>query len=72
MSKILLAVTGSISAYKCIDLAKELAKDHEVKVILSPSALNFLNPQIFKYFNIDYYTEEFDKNASIFCYLMII
>ena len=48
--KILLAVTGSISAYKSLDLTRELIKaGHQLKIILSKGAENFVVPKVFKY-----------------------
>lgn len=60
---ILLGITGSIAAYKIIDLAKELSKNHNVKVIITPNALNFINLNLFKYFNIDVYLDEFKESG---------
>jgi phosphopantothenoylcysteine decarboxylase/phosphopantothenate--cysteine ligase len=48
--KILLGVSGSISAYKSLDLARSLINSgHEVKVILTNGALQFVVPQVFSY-----------------------
>ena len=48
--KILLAVTGSISAYKTLDLTRELKKaGHQIKVILTKGAEKFVVPQVYKY-----------------------
>ena len=48
--KIILGVSGSVSAYKSIDLCRELVKDdHQVIVILTSGALEFVNPKIFNY-----------------------
>lgn len=48
--KIVLAVTGSISAYKAIDLTRELSKkNHSVRVILTRGALQFVKTEIFTY-----------------------
>ncbi len=50
---ILLCVTGSISAYKAIELSRSLVKNgHQVKVITSRGALEFINPQIFRYLGV--------------------
>jgi len=47
---ILLAVCGSISAYRCHDLVRQLAKNgHHVRVILTSGAKKFVVPQVFKY-----------------------
>lgn len=63
---ILLAVTGSISAYKILDLTRELTKkSHIVKVILSKGAEKFVHPQTFKYLGAtNVYTSEDDFNYS--------
>jgi phosphopantothenoylcysteine decarboxylase/phosphopantothenate--cysteine ligase len=51
--KILLAVTGSISAYKSIDLARALVNsNHEVKIILTKGALQFVIPKVFTYLGV--------------------
>lgn len=48
--KILLAVTGSISAYKAFDLTREyLRAGHSLRVILSKGAEQFVVPQVFRY-----------------------
>jgi len=47
---IILAITGSISAYKSNDICRGLVKQgHTVKVILSKGALEFVNPNTFSY-----------------------
>ncbi len=47
---ILLTVTGSISAYKSLDLTRELTKaGHQLKIILTKGAEHFVLPQVFKY-----------------------
>jgi phosphopantothenoylcysteine decarboxylase/phosphopantothenate--cysteine ligase len=51
--RILLGVSGSISAYKAIDIARDLFKmDHEVKVILTDGALKFVVPELFTYLGV--------------------
>ena len=46
-SNILIAVTGSISAYKIADLVSELTKlGHQVQCILTPSASQFITPLV--------------------------
>lgn len=48
--KITLSVTGSISAYKTYDLARELVKEgHRVRVLLSKGALKFIRQETFYY-----------------------
>ena len=45
MANILLAVTGSISAYKAADLTSQLTKlGHQVKVLMTPAATAFIKP----------------------------
>ena len=47
---ILLGVTGSISAYKTFDILRGLISNgHEVSVILTNGALEFVRPELFKY-----------------------
>jgi len=61
---IILAITGSISCYKMIDVAKTLkSRGFGVKVILSRSVAEFINPKIFAYFNIEcyQYNEDFEN-----------
>ena len=48
--KILLAVTGSISAYKILDLTRELTKSgHQIRIILTKAAEHFVVPKVFEY-----------------------
>lgn len=52
--KILLAVSGSIAAYKSYDLARLLFKSgHEVRVILTKGALEFIKPETFRYLGVE-------------------
>ena len=45
MANILLAVTGSISAYKAADLTSQLTQlGHQVKVLMTPAATAFITP----------------------------
>lgn len=45
MANILLAVTGSISAYKAADITSQLTKlGHQVKVLMTPAATAFITP----------------------------
>jgi phosphopantothenoylcysteine decarboxylase/phosphopantothenate--cysteine ligase len=47
---ILLAVTGSIAAYKSFDLTRTLVKaGHKVRVVLTQGALEFVKPELFRY-----------------------
>lgn len=51
---ILLAVTGSISAYKSIDLSRELVKrGHNVRVIVTHGAKKFVVPEIYGYLGVE-------------------
>lgn len=51
--KILLAVTGSIASYKSYDVARTLVKNgHEVKVVLTRGALEFIRPETFRYLGV--------------------
>lgn len=48
--KIILGVCGSISAYRSLDICRQLVKDgHDLKVVLTKGALEFVKPQVFKY-----------------------
>lgn len=50
---ILLAVTGSIASYKSYDVARKLVKSgHQVKVILTQGALEFIKPETFRYIGV--------------------
>ena len=45
MANILLAVTGSISAYKAADLTSQLTKlGHQVKILMTPADTAFITP----------------------------
>ena len=63
--KILLGVTGSIAAYKAVMLLRLLVKSGaEVKVILTPSARDFITPLTFSTLSKNnVYTELFDENS---------
>lgn len=51
--KILLGITGSIAAYKGLDLARLLVKNgDEVIVVLSRGALEFVRPETFRYLGV--------------------
>lgn len=59
--KILIAVTGSISAYKTPDIVKGLLNNgHTIKVICSNGAKNFINPNVFKYIGVENVYDESD------------
>ena len=65
---IVLIGTGSISAYKSIDLMRLYIKDdHKVTVILTKGATEFTSPKIFNYLGAEQtysYQDDFDKNFS--------
>ena len=48
--KILIGVTGSIACYKSYDIVRELSKKgHQIRVILTKGAENFIKPDLFKF-----------------------
>lgn len=48
--RILLGVCGSISAYKSLDIARELfKKGHQVRVVLTKGSEKFVRPEVFRY-----------------------
>jgi phosphopantothenoylcysteine decarboxylase/phosphopantothenate--cysteine ligase len=52
--KYILAVTGSIASYKSYDVARGLVKNgHEVKIVLTSGALEFIKPETFKYLGVE-------------------
>lgn len=52
--KILIGISGSISAYKSIELARMFIKDgHKVRCVLTKGALEFLNPKLFTYLGVE-------------------
>lgn len=52
--KCILAVSGSIASYKAYDVARGLVKNgHEVKVVLTTGALEFIKPETFKYLGVE-------------------
>src|SRR5690606_17079651 len=52
--RILLGITGSIASYKSYDVARQLVKNgHEVKVILTSGALEFIRPETFRYIGVE-------------------
>lgn len=48
MMKILVIVTGSISAYKAASLVSFLSKEHTVKVMMTKNATKFITPLTFE------------------------
>lgn len=65
--KIILGICGSIAAYKSIDLARGLSKKgHEVRVILTMGALEFVKPEVFGYLGIECFLPQDDfKNKDV-------
>lgn len=72
--KYLLAISGSIASYKSIDVARSLVKSqHEVKVILTEGALEFIKPEVFRYLGVsevylpqdDFKPKFLDKNETV-------
>lgn len=62
MAKILIGVTGSIAAYKILELTHMLSKlKHEVKVVLSQEALNFVTPTSFTALGAEVYSDSYDS-----------
>jgi phosphopantothenoylcysteine decarboxylase/phosphopantothenate--cysteine ligase len=66
--RILLGVCGSISAYKSLDLARGLINSgHQVKVLLTKGAEEFVRPQVFRYLGaLEVYSSEDDFNYPKF------
>ncbi len=61
--KILLGLTGSISAYKALLLVRLLVKEGaEVRVVMTPSAVNFVNPLSFSVLSKNKVTIDFTDN----------
>lgn len=49
-----LAITGSIASYKAYDVARGLVKNgHQVKVVLTHGALEFIKPETFRYLGVE-------------------
>ena len=70
MANILLAVTGSISAYKAADLTSQLTKlGHHVRVLMTPAATAFITPLTLQVLSkqavlVDVMTEEDPKQIQ--------
>ena len=65
MAKIVIGITGSIAAYKSLEIIRLLKKaGHEVKVILTTSALNFVTKTSILAFNCDVYTDQDTYNSK--------
>lgn len=63
MPKILFGVTGGISAYKALELARELSKEgHELGVVMTDAACKFIGPLSFSALTgSEVYTSESEK-----------
>jgi len=63
---VILGVTGSISAYKAVDIMRLFQKDgHEVRVILTQHALQFIPSLPFETFSPGHvYTDQFEKHQD--------
>lgn len=60
---ILLCVTGSIAAYKTVDLYRRLKKEGaNIKIIVGLNASKFISPYIFESFGEDVYTDDAFKS----------
>ena len=63
--KILLGVSGSIAAYKAAVLTRLLVKEQaEVKVVMTPAALDFMTPLTFSTLSKNPVNTKFQKNES--------
>lgn len=64
--KILLCVTGGIAVYKAVALVSKLTQSHfDVKVIMTESAMQFVNPLSFQVMSKnDVYFDTFDEKDS--------
>ncbi|MCD6578917.1 bifunctional phosphopantothenoylcysteine decarboxylase/phosphopantothenate--cysteine ligase CoaBC [bacterium] len=63
--KVLIGITGSISAYKILTLIRMFKKSgHEVKVILTEAGSKFIPTLAIKSFGVDYYTDQFSENIE--------
>ena len=67
MKKILFIISGSISAYKSLDLLKDLIKDKfDINVILTKSGQKFLTPlSLSSLINKEIHTDIFSKKESV-------
>lgn len=62
MAKILIGITGSIAAYKILELTHMLSKlEHEVKIMLSQEALNFVTPTSFTALGAEVYSDTYNS-----------
>lgn len=65
MNKMILGVTGSIAAYKSMDIVSKLKKDYDITVIMTESAKEFITPLSFQVLtNNKVYDKTFDEDDS--------
>lgn len=71
---ILLGISGSIASFKSYDVARQLVKDgHQVRVILTQGALEFIKPETFRYLGVadvyapsdDFVLSKLSMNATV-------
>lgn len=64
--RILVGICGSIAAYKAFDLTRGFIKEgHEVRVVLTKGATEFVNPKVFSYLGAqEVYTHDSDFNHN--------
>lgn len=76
MKKILVGVTGGISAYKAVDVISALKKNgHHVSTIATPNALHFVRENVLEMISDKYWKEDWSspihieasENVDIFC-----
>ncbi len=68
---ILLGVSSSISAYKCVDILREFQnKGHKVNIVLSERSCNFVSPVLIKSFNPKgLYINQFDIEKDLMLHI---
>src|SRR5690625_2882964 len=74
MANIVIGVTGGIAAYKAIDLTSKLIQSgHEVRVVLTENALEFVTPLAFQAIGRNHvYTNTFkEEDPSVISHIKI-
>lgn len=74
MANIVIGVTGGIAAYKAVDLtSKMIQAGHEVRVVLTDNALEFITPLAFQAISRNYvYTNTFkEEDSSVISHINI-
>jgi len=74
MANIVIGVTGSIAAYKAVDLTSKLIQNgHEVKVVLTDNAGEFITPLAFQAIGRNHvYTDTFkEEDPSVISHINI-